>query len=98
MLLLRAVVVAVIVPWLWLAMYVLTVGVPLNAPPAPWRQAILRPMLRFWADVLMWLGFGFWGWRVKGASHTVLLHHDVLRSINLPFAERLGWRAGARAP
>lgn len=68
MLLLRAVVVVLIVPGVWLAMYLLTGGVPLNAPPAPWRQAILRPLLRFWADVLLWLGFGFWGWRVTGAA------------------------------
>ena len=74
MMLLRAVLVALIVPPLWLTMHLLTVGVPLNAPPAPWRQAILRPMLRFWADVLMWLGFGFWGWRVKGAARIALLH------------------------
>ena len=68
MLALRAVLVVLIVPGVWLAMYLLTAGVPLNAPPAPWRQAILRPLLRFWADVLLWLGFGFWGWRVQGAA------------------------------
>ncbi|KAK9821452.1 hypothetical protein WJX81_001153 [Elliptochloris bilobata] len=66
MLLLRAVLVSLIVPLVWLTLCLLTAGIPLNVPLAPWRVAVLSTMLRSWADVLMRIGFGFWGWRVTG--------------------------------
>ena len=67
MMLLRAVLVALIVPPVWLAIHLLTAGTALNEPLAPWRRGILRPLLRFWADMLMRIGFGFWRYRVTGA-------------------------------
>lgn len=66
MMLLRAVLVALIVPPVWLAIHLLTAGTALNEPLSPWRRRILRPLLRFWADILMRIGFGFWRFRVTG--------------------------------
>jgi hypothetical protein len=68
MILLRIVLVVLIVPPVWLAMSLLTAGTRLNAPLQPWRAALLRPLLRFWADALMRIGFGFWRYRVTGAA------------------------------
>jgi len=68
MILLRILLVVLIVPPVWLAMSLLTAGTRLNAPLQPWRAALLRPLLRFWADALMRIGFGFWRYRVTGAA------------------------------
>ncbi|KAK9828960.1 hypothetical protein WJX72_003052 [[Myrmecia] bisecta] len=57
---------AVGLPFVWLVVRLLTVNTPLNQPLAPWRNNLLRPFVKFWAGVLVRIGFNFYAPRVKG--------------------------------
>lgn len=64
--LVRLCITIVCLPLVWVVISLVILGVGPNDPVLGWRKAIIRPFLKFWARVLLHIGFNFWP-RVKGA-------------------------------
>jgi hypothetical protein len=58
--LIRICITIVCLPLAWAVTGVVTAGVKPNEPVSGWRRAIIRPWLKFWARVLLHIGFNFW--------------------------------------
>lgn len=58
--LIRIALTVVCMPFVWLVVRLVTLGINTNDPIVGWRRAIIRPFLRFWARILLHIGFNFW--------------------------------------
>ena len=70
--LIRLAITVVSLPFVWLVVRLVMLGVAMNEPVEGWRRAIMVPFLKFWARVLLHIGFNFWP-SVKGEHQG--LHH-----------------------
>ena len=55
-------------PFVWVVVMLVTWGLKANEPITGWRKALIRPFLKFWAHVLLHIGFNYWP-SVKGTPH-----------------------------
>lgn len=60
MILIRLLITIVVLPLVWLYSLAVLADWPLDQPLPKWRMRILLPVLRFWAGVLIRIGFGMW--------------------------------------
>ena len=63
--LVRCCITVVCMPFVWCVVVLLTWGVKANQPMMGWRKAVIRPFLKFWARILLHIGFNYWP-SVKG--------------------------------
>jgi len=63
--LMRTILTVLILPWVWLWLALLTLKLPINQPLPRWRAVLLLPVLRFWGQFLLFMGF-FMIPKVKG--------------------------------
>ena len=64
--LIRLCITIVCLPLVWAVISLVMLGTSPNEPLVGWRKAFIRPFLRFWARVLLHIGFNLWP-RVRGA-------------------------------
>lgn len=65
MFLVRCCITVVCMPFVWVVVVLVTWGLKANGPITGWRKALIRPFLKFWAHILLRIGFNYWP-SVKG--------------------------------